>query len=73
MKCTICGGLVERVTTDLPFKVSEKTIVILKRLPVMQCTSCAEYFIEDDVFCQVEQTLFRVDSVAELEIVPYAA
>jgi len=73
MKCTVCGGVLTSVTTDLPFKISDKTIVILKNLPVLQCDRCAEYVIEDHVFRHVEGMLFKVDSVTELEILPYAA
>ncbi|MBI2200498.1 MAG: YgiT-type zinc finger protein, partial [Armatimonadetes bacterium] len=47
MRCTICGGELEATRTDLPFKVRETSIVILKRLPVMQCENCSEYLIDD--------------------------
>ena len=32
MKCHVCGSKLAPLVTDLPFKVSEKTIVILKDL-----------------------------------------
>jgi len=32
-------------STDLPFKINEDTIVIVKGLPVLQCTNCLEYLI----------------------------
>lgn len=54
MKCRVCGGRLEPTTTDLPFKVTERTIVILKRLPVLQCVRCSEYCIEDPVFSKVD-------------------
>ena len=73
MKCTVCGATLKTVTTDLPFKVSDKTIVILKKLPVIQCRNCSEYLMEDEVFGHVEEILSRIDAGAELEIVPYAA
>ncbi len=37
MKCHVCGFGLVSLTTDLPFKVSEMTIVILRGLPVLQC------------------------------------
>ncbi len=40
MKCHVCGGEMTPICTDLPFKVSDKTIVILKDLPVLQCGNC---------------------------------
>jgi hypothetical protein len=65
--------MLRAIMTDLPFKVSERTIVILKDLPVAQCAGCTEYLIADDVFAKVEVLLSRVDSSAELEIIPFAA
>ena len=47
MQCTVCGARMSSTATDLPFKLSEERIVILKQLPVLQCTSCREYLIED--------------------------
>ena len=73
MKCRVCGGMLRAVTTDLPFKVSERTIVILKNLPVAQCEGCTEYLIADGVFAKVEALLSKVDSSAELQIIPFAA
>ena len=73
MKCTVCGGSLESVRTDLPFKVSEKGIVILKNVPVLQCQNCSEYLLEDPVFAQVEKKLASANEAAELEIIQYAA
>jgi len=60
-------------TTDLPFKVTERTIVILKRLPVTQCQNCCEYLIEDTVFTKVKELISGADMSAELEIIPFTA
>jgi YgiT-type zinc finger domain-containing protein len=60
------------MTTDLPFKVTARTIVILKQLPVLQCEQCGEYSIEDSVFSKVEALLSKANAAAELEIVPFA-
>jgi YgiT-type zinc finger domain-containing protein len=73
MKCRICGGTLQATTTDLPFKVSDRTIVILKHLPVEQCEGCGEYLIADAVFAKVEELLAKVDTSVELEIIPFAA
>lgn len=59
--------------TDMPFKVSHRTIVILKALPVLQCEGCGEYVIEDHVMSGVEAIFQRVDPEAELKIITYAA
>ena len=73
MKCSICGSPLNPLITDLPFKVSDQTIVILKGLPVLQCENCGEYILDDSVMRRVEDILQRVDAAAELEIIRYAA
>jgi YgiT-type zinc finger domain-containing protein len=73
MKCRVCGGKFQATTTDLPFKITERTIVILKQLPVSQCERCREYSIEDSIFARVEELLLKADTSAELEIIPFAA
>jgi YgiT-type zinc finger domain-containing protein len=61
------------LTTDLPFKLSEERIVILKQLPIFQCEACREYLIEDAVMARIDTLLARADSTAELEVIRYAA
>jgi YgiT-type zinc finger domain-containing protein len=61
------------VITDLPFKVHESTIVILKGLPVLQCEDCTEYLLDDSVMQRVDEILDKVDIAAELEVIKYAA
>ena len=63
----------ELLTTDLPFKVDDTTIVIIKALPVLQCGNCSEYLLDDSVMKRTEEILDKVDSSAELEIIRYAA
>ncbi|MFZ5449387.1 MAG: YgiT-type zinc finger protein [Thermodesulfobacteriota bacterium] len=73
MKCSVCGSKLRSLIADLPFKVSDKGIVILKDLPVLQCDNCREYLLEDLVMSRVEEILQRADAAAELEIIRYAA
>ena len=73
MKCAVCGAELRAATTDLPFKVSDTTIVILKGLPVLQCARCPEYLIQDEVLRRVDEVLARVEGGTELEIIRYAA
>ncbi|MCP5106544.1 MAG: type II toxin-antitoxin system MqsA family antitoxin [bacterium] len=73
MKCHICGGKLETTQTDLPFKRDERSIVIFKDIPILQCDNCREYLIEDPVMEGVEAVLSNVSPTAELEIVRYAA
>lgn len=73
MKCGVCGGELKTASTDLPFKINEDTIVIVKGLPVLQCTNCPEYLIEDEILPWVDEVLAKVEGGTELEIVRYAA
>lgn len=73
MRCTVCGARMSPIVTDLPFKLSEERIVILKQLPVLQCQTCREYLIEDAVMARIDTMLVRADSTAELEVIRYAA
>ena len=57
MRCRVCGGVLQTTATDLPFKVSDRTIVIVKQLPVAQCDACTAYLIADEVFVKVEALL----------------
>jgi YgiT-type zinc finger domain-containing protein len=73
MRCEVCGAELAAVTTDLPFKVREPGIVILKGVPVLQCARCPQYLLEDQVLARVDEILGRVDGEIELEVVRYAA
>ena len=73
MTCHLCRGQMKKVVTDLPFKISETSIIIIKDLPVLQCVDCREYLIEDLVMEKVDKILDKADKTAELEIVSFAA
>ncbi len=73
MKCHRCGAEMKHTKTDLPFKVRENSIVIIKNLPVWQCSNCSEYLLEDGVLAKVDILLGRVDASAEVEILSFAA
>lgn len=73
MKCFQCGGDMKYIVTDLPFKVEQKYIVIIKDLPVWQCETCNEYLLEDSVMKSVDTLLDSVDRRVEVEILSYAA
>jgi hypothetical protein len=59
--------------SDLPFKTADRTIVIVKSLPVLQCENCPHYLIEDGVLAQVDKILASRSGPAELQIIAYAA
>ena len=71
MKCAVCGYIMGAVVTDMPFKVSDETIVIIKRMPVDKCSNCGQYLIDDPVMECVEDIIKDVNAAAELEIVQY--
>ncbi len=73
MKCRVCGGLLEARVTDLPFKIGDSTIVILKALPVLECRQCGDTELEHATMARVDLLLGAVDKSAELEVIRYAA
>ncbi len=73
MKCHVCGGTMHSIQTDLPFKLGERIIVILKDLPVSQCERCREYILEDSVMRRVDEILSLVNPDSELQVVRFAA
>jgi len=72
MNCHNCGAKLEKLITNLPFKVNRNCIVIIKDLPVLQCQNCNEYVIEDTVKEKVDSILNKIDTTAELEVLTYA-
>ena len=73
MKCRVCGGSMISKYSDLPFKVSDTTIVVLKSLPVWECVQCHDTEFEHATWHNVEKILAGVDTSAELEVIRYAA
>jgi len=70
--CNKCGGNLEKLVTNLPFKISYDCIAIIKGLPVLQCRNCSEYLIEDGVMEKVDRILSKIDKTTELEVLSYA-
>ncbi len=73
MNCHVCGARLSPIVTDLPFKVGDRSIVILKELPVLQCDNCREYLIEDPIMARVETILESAGTGSELEVIRFAA
>lgn len=73
MKCHVCGGDMLQITADLPFRIGEHSIVIIKDVPVFQCENCSEHLLADSTMARIDELLARADTAAELEIVRYAA
>jgi YgiT-type zinc finger domain-containing protein len=73
MICQNCGAKLENIITNLPFKIRDNSIVILKGLPLFQCQNCNEYFIEDHIMEKIDLIFSKIDSAAELEILNFVA
>ena len=73
MICHVCGAEMNRIITDLPFKLRNTGIVVIKGLPVIQCETCREYLLEDTIMEQVENILNHAEKSVELEVVKFAA
>ncbi len=72
MKCRQCGGTMQNIIADLPFKTRNSAVVIIRDLPVLQCGSCREYELEDETMKYVEMKLSSLSNSTELEILRYA-
>lgn len=73
MRCRVCGGPLESEVSDLPFKLGAHSILIVRSMPVLQCTQCGETELENEAMARVDRLLAQADSTAELEVVRYAA
>ncbi len=73
MGCRVCAGLLEARVTDLPFKLGDTSIVIVRSLPVLQCRQCGDTELDDTAMSRVDALLDGVDRSAELEVIRYAA
>jgi YgiT-type zinc finger domain-containing protein len=73
MKCATCGADLKGIATDLPFKIGDHSIVIIKNLPVLQCSNCSDYLLEDNTMARVDELLKGIDAKVEVEILQYAA
>ena len=73
MKCRVCGGTMEERVTDLPFKIGDASIVIVRSLPGLQCRQCGETELRDLEMVRVDRLLAAVNHTSELEVVRYAA
>lgn len=73
MKCRVCEAPMRAEVTDLPFKLSDRSIVVIKELPILLCQNCTEYALDGRVMAAVDHILDGVDNTSELRVVTYAA
>lgn len=72
MRCRACGGSLGARVTDFPFKTGDFSIVIVKSLPVLECSECGDAELENSTMAEVDRLLASVDRAAELEVIRYA-
>ncbi len=65
MRCHVCGAEMRETKTDLPFKLTERSIVVVREVPAIQCSGCREYMLSDKVMeglmnCFLPQTRTRI-------------
>jgi YgiT-type zinc finger domain-containing protein len=63
----------QQLRSDLPFKIADHSIIVVKDLPVLQCANCPEYLLEDAVMERVDVILAQAHSNADVEVVGFAA
>jgi hypothetical protein len=73
MKCHVCGTSMTRVVSELPFRVNRSVMIILRDLPLMECTEYGAYAFEQKVMERVHEIVERLDSPSHLDAVLYAA
>jgi YgiT-type zinc finger domain-containing protein len=73
VKCRVYGASMRASVTDLPFKLSDRSIVVIKELPVLLCENCTEYALEDRVMVSVDSILAGAEDASELRVIKYAA
>jgi YgiT-type zinc finger domain-containing protein len=71
MKCHVCGTPMTRVVTDLPFRVDRSVMIILRGLPLVECSECGAYALEDVVMERVHEIVQRLRSPSHLDAVLY--
>ena len=73
MKCHVCGTPMKRVVSDLPFRVNRSVMIILRDLPLMQCSECGAYAFEESVMERVHEIVQKLHSPSHLDAVLYPA
>ena len=73
MKCTCCGAPMDARYTDLPFKLGDTTIIVIRAVPVLACRGCPEYLVSDGDMRRIEQLLERRAMDEQLAVIQFAA
>jgi hypothetical protein len=61
-----------RVVSELPFRVNRSVMIILRDLPLLECTECGAHAFEEKVMETVHEIVDRLHSPSHLDAVLYA-
>ena len=73
MECHVCGTSMTGVVSELPFRVNRSVMIILRDLPILECTECGAYAFEEKVMERVHEIVERLQAPSHLEAILYAA
>jgi YgiT-type zinc finger domain-containing protein len=58
MRCPLCKGeMAKGRKTNLPYELSDESVIIVKNVPAIICSQCGNVFIEADILSKVEKIL----------------
>lgn len=60
MLCPLCKGNMEKGAANLPYRLSDKQLVVLTDVPALVCEQCGDEYIEIAVVRKTEQMLEKV-------------
>ncbi len=62
MLCPLCKGTMEKGAANLPYRLSDKQLVVLVDVPALVCEQCGDEYIEIAVVRKVEKILEKVQA-----------
>ncbi|MBI4468090.1 MAG: YgiT-type zinc finger protein [Acidobacteria bacterium] len=57
-RCEFCNGVIERITTRVPFHY-KKEVIYVDHVPVRMCRKCGEVYYEAKVYKRLEEIAAR--------------
>ncbi len=62
MLCPLCKGTMAKGVVNLPYRLSEKKLVVLVDVPALVCEQCGDEYVEIDVVRRTEKLLEQVQA-----------
>lgn len=60
MLCPLCKGSMENGTANLPYRLSDKQLVVMVDVPALICEQCGDEYIEIAVVRKLEKMIEKV-------------